>query len=87
MEQGPPCFPLPAPTSDDLKRVPARLEQLLADKHYLLAVTVLQDASRQLASEGLADLGVLADLRRTLEQRRSVSCAPAKLWRTGMYVR
>ena len=55
--------------------MPAKVELLLAQKHYLLATKLVLDACRLLDTEGLTGIGALADLRRILDQRRNVRSA------------
>jgi len=58
--------------SEELKRVPIRVDALLQKKHYLLATKAVLEASKQLESESLNNIGALTDLRRSLALLRNV---------------
>ena len=49
--------------SEKLQLVPEQLDARISDKHFLLAVDLLQDALRMIRRSDMESIGALADLR------------------------
>ena len=54
---------LMGPGSEKLQLVPEQLDARISDKHFLLAVDLLQDALRMIRRSDMESIGALADLR------------------------
>ncbi|KAG0253223.1 hypothetical protein BG011_006483 [Mortierella polycephala] len=54
---------------EELKQVPAKLETLVREKHFLAAVTLLVSASKTIAKPEMASVGALSDLSRFFNEQ------------------
>ncbi|KAF9090399.1 hypothetical protein BGX29_011503 [Mortierella sp. GBA35] len=54
---------------EELKQVPAKLESLVREKHFLAAVTLLVSASKTIAKPEMVSVGALSDLTRFLNEQ------------------
>ncbi|KAG0333567.1 hypothetical protein BG000_009064 [Podila horticola] len=54
---------------EELKQVPAKLETLIREKHFLAAVTMLVSASKTITKPEMASVGALSDLSRFFNEQ------------------
>lgn len=59
--------------SEKLQLVPEQLDARISDKHFLLAVELLQDALRIIRRSDMENIGALADLRIYFSNQETVS--------------
>ncbi|KAI8353061.1 Sec8 exocyst complex component-specific domain-containing protein [Mortierella sp. GBAus27b] len=57
---------------EELKQVPAKLEALVREKHFLTAVTLLVSASKTIAKPEMASVGALSDLSRFFNEQLEI---------------
>jgi exocyst complex component 4 len=62
---------------EELKKVPAVLEQFIGKKYYLRAAELLMKAIEVAHKEELVNVGALSDLRSLLLERKNVSFQPS----------
>jgi len=55
-----------------LKQIPAKLETLVREKHFLTAVTLLVSASKTIAKPEMASVGALSDLSEFFNEQLEV---------------
>lgn len=58
--------------SEELKQVPAKLEILVREKHFLAAVTLLVSSSKTISKPEMASVGALSDLSRFFNEQLEV---------------
>ena len=59
-------------TSEELRLVPAKIETLVREKHFLAAVKLLVSASKTIAKPEMAAVGALSDLSRFFNEQLEV---------------
>ena len=61
--------------SEKLQSIPEQLDARIAEKHFLLAVDLLQDALRSIRRSDMENIGALTDLRIYFSNQETVRLA------------